>query len=734
MKKILILLFIAVSFLSNTPVKGHEMNDGTISPAYDSGDYVNLNDDAHGILSERVIDAEILKFLPDSYQAEDYEETYTGYNIFIDPSAASGGDGSIETPYDEFADINWTSGGNNSIFDWVTANDEDIHINLKKGETFRQQLQTELSGTAEHNIYIQAYGSEASPPLINVMDVVGTGQPYGWVLDADATKLFTTYRIYRLNSPADYNGQYISSSVANGSVKAKLHFYNPPVASSWSDFKDGWVFLYNGVTYYRRSDLTLTQMNNALFQAGARQMGISGGLPERLDNYYTVDGIDFVGNHSYHSSYLRNHRYDAGGVVAKGQFWTIRNCNFRQLSGCGTSTKGGSTISDWTVEDCMFDFCWQGTYFFRHPSGSCHSGNGNHVVRRCSIYNSGALEEEAGDKCAIQFIGNNNNLIEDCYIENVSWDDQAGHGGPAIIFDTSEGNIVRRTYFKNTGGGCIGGGGASQRLGMEIHNNVFDGWGAQDMSYQSPTLNCAVVLGGGVKTSSGGTYGDNNKYGSVKIYENIFINGGAADPAYYYRNALFIDGYDFTQVLITGNIFAYNTSECEYLLACRPTSPSSNDGTNFQIKNNYFYSSDAKNIINHHSVKFDETGMSGATSFNGFRPGISGNIFGVDPLIDPDPSDYSTWSINPTTIDMVKTGGEKINVYPVPFNDKLTLANVPLRSTISVYTITGVKVLEVQSNENGLMELNTSAFRTGIYLLNVSNGDSLTKTFKIVKK
>ncbi len=87
-----------------------------------------------------------------------------------------------------------------------------------------------------------------------------------------------------------------------------------------------------------------------------------------------------------------------------------------------------------------------------------------------------------------------------------------------------------------------------------------------------------------------------------------------------------------------------------------------------------------------------------------------------------------------TSNNALELDGEKINVYPVPFNDKLTLANVPLRSTISVYTIRGVKVLEVQSNENGLMELNTSAFRTGIYLLNVSNGDSLMKIFKVVKK
>ena len=55
-----------------------------------------------------------------------------GVNIFLDSEAETGGNGSPSYPYDTFADINWTTGGTNSIFDWVAAGD-DVYINLQGG-------------------------------------------------------------------------------------------------------------------------------------------------------------------------------------------------------------------------------------------------------------------------------------------------------------------------------------------------------------------------------------------------------------------------------------------------------------------------------------------------------------------------------------------------------------------------------------------------------------------------
>lgn len=81
-------------------------------------------------------------------------------SIYISSSAAPGGDGSITNPYDSFSDINWTTGGANSIFDWVAAGD-DVFINLKSGDTFLETLSVATSGVAGHPIVIQSYGTGA---------------------------------------------------------------------------------------------------------------------------------------------------------------------------------------------------------------------------------------------------------------------------------------------------------------------------------------------------------------------------------------------------------------------------------------------------------------------------------------------------------------------------------------------------------------------------------------------
>jgi len=39
-------------------------------------------------------------------------------NIYLDESVASGGVGSEADPYSDFSEINWTTGGDNSIYDY----------------------------------------------------------------------------------------------------------------------------------------------------------------------------------------------------------------------------------------------------------------------------------------------------------------------------------------------------------------------------------------------------------------------------------------------------------------------------------------------------------------------------------------------------------------------------------------------------------------------------------------
>ena len=89
-------------------------------------------------------------------------------NIYLDNAGA--GAGTEGDPYGAFAEINWTTGGANSIFDWVAA-DDDVVINLKKGATWREQMTVQTSGVAGHPITIQSYGAGADP-IINGADIV----------------------------------------------------------------------------------------------------------------------------------------------------------------------------------------------------------------------------------------------------------------------------------------------------------------------------------------------------------------------------------------------------------------------------------------------------------------------------------------------------------------------------------------------------------------------------------
>ncbi|MBW2106349.1 MAG: right-handed parallel beta-helix repeat-containing protein [Deltaproteobacteria bacterium] len=91
-------------------------------------------------------------------------------DIYID--GATGGDGSLASPLTDFASINWTTGGDNSVYDAVAAG-KDVTINLKKGVTWREQMTVDTSGSVAHPVTIQAYG-EGANPIIDGSDEVAT--------------------------------------------------------------------------------------------------------------------------------------------------------------------------------------------------------------------------------------------------------------------------------------------------------------------------------------------------------------------------------------------------------------------------------------------------------------------------------------------------------------------------------------------------------------------------------
>lgn len=72
-------------------------------------------------------------------------------NIYIDADAATGGDGSIETPYDEFADINWFSLQ-------LIIDGGDSPVVLITGE-FDENLEIDADGTQANPLTVKSYGN-----------------------------------------------------------------------------------------------------------------------------------------------------------------------------------------------------------------------------------------------------------------------------------------------------------------------------------------------------------------------------------------------------------------------------------------------------------------------------------------------------------------------------------------------------------------------------------------------
>lgn len=85
-------------------------------------------------------------------------------NIYLDESVAGGGVGSQADPYSDFSEINWTTGDDNSVFDYYDGTpDKSVTINLNMGETWSEILTVGESGTATYPLIIQTYGTGADP-------------------------------------------------------------------------------------------------------------------------------------------------------------------------------------------------------------------------------------------------------------------------------------------------------------------------------------------------------------------------------------------------------------------------------------------------------------------------------------------------------------------------------------------------------------------------------------------
>ena len=103
-------------------------------------------------------------------------------DIYIDADAGDGGVGSQADPYNELSDINWTTGGDNSIHDYINGTPSaDAIVHLDNGtegnpDMWREQSTVAASGIAAYRVKVTSYdaGGEGNTdkPIINGADLV----------------------------------------------------------------------------------------------------------------------------------------------------------------------------------------------------------------------------------------------------------------------------------------------------------------------------------------------------------------------------------------------------------------------------------------------------------------------------------------------------------------------------------------------------------------------------------
>ncbi len=76
---------------------------------------------------------------------------------------------------------------------------------------------------------------------------------------------------------------------------------------------------------------------------------------------------------------------------------------------------------------------------------------------------------------------------------------------------------------------------------------------------------------------------------------------------------------------------------------------------------------------------------------------------------------------------------EEVKIYPIPFTDQVNLSKIPAKSTLSIYSITGTKVIEIQA-KNDKTRINTSSLKSGVYVLHVKVDGKTISAHKLIKK
>jgi len=313
-------------------------------------------------------------------------------DIYVDESVATGGVGSEADPYSDFSEINWTTGGDNSVFDYYDGSPSaSVTINLKRGEVWRETLTIGASGTETYPLTIQAYGS-GDAPYINGSDLIGTWTPEGTANVWEAT----------LTTEPDQ-------------VLVDGNFGEPQasIVACTSDYD--WYWNSNTLYVYDSSGDPDSRSSPGV-EASIRAYCINASSKD----YITIDGVD-VGKSEYSNIFYQTCNNSVLKNITAEWGWYL---------GVIISSATPVASNPWSgllVEDCIFRY--NGSFGF-DAATNCSDV----TVRRCEAYENGRYQSGSAEHTwtgGIAGFGDGSWVSDFLYEQNYSHDN-----GPA----TPDGN------------------------------------------------------------------------------------------------------------------------------------------------------------------------------------------------------------------------------------------------------------------------------------------------------
>ena len=322
-------------------------------------------------------------------------------DIYIDSSVEAGGVGSEADPYSAFSEINWTTGGDYSIFDYYAGSPAaSVTINLKRGETWATPLlSTSGGGSSLYPLIIQAYGTITDPnPIIDLGFDISTAS-YKWTLSQAGTN------------------EYYLEAAAGGT---------PGLTNVRQVFIDG-----------ARCDLMegLGTLNDHGFDFGHNAADEA--APNSKAVYDTVYIRDDSGDPDVTGVLVEASQGNEYALYLRHEYITVQNITVKRSNGHGVRLSAENI----TVKDCLMDQCFYG----------CGGWSSN-----CTL---DGVEIDNAVGAAIGFSGTVGNevegiLVTGCTVHDTQlylsggWPEGAG----TKLFAIKNCTFTKSTWYNNAGG------------------------------------------------------------------------------------------------------------------------------------------------------------------------------------------------------------------------------------------------------------------------------------------